>query len=36
MTKLICWFIGHKWRDEKEFASCGRCHTVKAWRDIRL
>lgn len=32
--KIICWLFGHKWRDEKEFASCARCHKCESWREI--
>jgi hypothetical protein len=34
MQRFICWLLGHKWRDEKEFVSCGRCHKVHSWREF--
>lgn len=32
--RIICKFLGHKWRDEKEFVSCKRCPEVMAKRDL--
>lgn len=34
MKRLFCYFLGHYWRDEKEFVSCGRCHASKSKRDL--
>lgn len=32
---IDCIAVGHRWRAEKEFNSCGRCHEVKANRDFK-
>lgn len=35
LRRWFCgYFLGHRWRDEKEFVSCARCHECIAKRDL--
>lgn len=35
LRTTVCRWSGHRWRAEKEFNSCARCHTSKANRDFK-
>lgn len=36
VVKSVGRIFDHAWRDEKEHASCVRCHKIVTWRQLSL